>query len=225
MPPRRGSHIDRAHQPGFGMIEDVAVIHPAARALVEAHRESDGPFEGYVYGIPPGERPNGCAILVQHLEEVPVKMKRMRPLGLVDDGPDLRLAEGRRQGAAAEKRLAVDAVLERLIRQLLDRQIDGHRGRAGRRQRIGEGQHAIWRTDGRAIYFKSGDGLMEVTVAAGPTFANGITKTQLNQEWSMSLDQAIEAEAQAQAICMQTEDFKRAYRAFVAKQKPVFEGN
>ena len=61
-------------------------------------------------------------------------------------------------------------------------------------------------------------------IAAGPTFAHGITKTQLNQEWSMSLDQAIEAEAQAQAICMQTEDFERAYRAFVAKQKPVFEG-
>jgi enoyl-CoA hydratase/carnithine racemase len=62
-------------------------------------------------------------------------------------------------------------------------------------------------------------------IAAGPTFANGITKTQLNQEWSMSLDQAIESEAQAQAICMQTADFERAYRAFVAKQKPVFEGN
>jgi enoyl-CoA hydratase/carnithine racemase len=62
-------------------------------------------------------------------------------------------------------------------------------------------------------------------IASGPTFANGITKTQLNQEWSMSLDQLIEAEAQAQAICMQTKDFERAYRAFVAKQKPVFEGN
>ena len=62
-------------------------------------------------------------------------------------------------------------------------------------------------------------------IAGGPTFANSVTKTQLNQEWSMSLDQAIEAEAQAQAICMQTEDFDRAYRAFVAKQKPVFEGN
>src|SRR3984957_7290282 len=62
-------------------------------------------------------------------------------------------------------------------------------------------------------------------IAAGPTFANGITKTQLVAEWSMSLDQAIEAEAQAQAICMQTKDFERAYRAFVAKQKPVFEGN
>jgi enoyl-CoA hydratase/carnithine racemase len=62
-------------------------------------------------------------------------------------------------------------------------------------------------------------------IAAGPTFANGITKTQLNQEWSMSLDQAIEAEAQAQAICMQTQDFERAYQAFVAEQKPVFEGD
>jgi enoyl-CoA hydratase/carnithine racemase len=61
-------------------------------------------------------------------------------------------------------------------------------------------------------------------IATGPTFANGITKTQLMAEWSMSLDQAIEAEAQAQALCMQTEDFERAYRAFVAKQKPVFEG-
>jgi enoyl-CoA hydratase/carnithine racemase len=62
-------------------------------------------------------------------------------------------------------------------------------------------------------------------IASGPTFANGITKTQLYQEWSMSLDQAIEAEAQAQAICMQTKDFERAYRAFVAKGKPVFEGD
>jgi enoyl-CoA hydratase/carnithine racemase len=62
-------------------------------------------------------------------------------------------------------------------------------------------------------------------IASGPTFAHGITKTQLNQEWSMGLDQAIEAEAQAQAICMQTRDFERAYRAFVDKKKPVFEGN
>ncbi|MGY6710326.1 MAG: enoyl-CoA hydratase family protein [Rhizobiaceae bacterium] len=62
-------------------------------------------------------------------------------------------------------------------------------------------------------------------LASGPTFAHGITKTQLNQEWSMSLEQAIEAEAQAQAICMQTADFERAYKAFVAKEKPVFEGN
>ena len=59
----------------------------------------------------------------------------------------------------------------------------------------------------------------------GPTFANGITKTMLHQEWNMGIDQAIEAEAQAQAICMLTEDFTRAYNAFAAKQKPQFEGN
>jgi enoyl-CoA hydratase/carnithine racemase len=62
-------------------------------------------------------------------------------------------------------------------------------------------------------------------IAAGPTFANGITKTQLNHEWNMSPYQAIEAEAQAQAICMQSKDFERAYHAFVAKEEPVFEGN
>ena len=62
-------------------------------------------------------------------------------------------------------------------------------------------------------------------LAAGPTFANGITKTMLHQEWSMTIEQAIESEAQAQAICMLTEDFSRAYHAFVAKQKPKFEGN
>ena len=62
-------------------------------------------------------------------------------------------------------------------------------------------------------------------VAAGPNFAHMMTKTMLNQEWNMSLDQAIESEAQAQAICMQTADFTRAYEAFVSKQKPVFEGN
>jgi enoyl-CoA hydratase/carnithine racemase len=60
---------------------------------------------------------------------------------------------------------------------------------------------------------------------AGPTFANGITKTMLHHEWAMTVEQAIEAEAQAQAICMLTEDFKRAYHAFVDKKKPVFEGN
>jgi enoyl-CoA hydratase/carnithine racemase len=62
-------------------------------------------------------------------------------------------------------------------------------------------------------------------LAQGPTFAHSVTKTQLNHEWNMGLDQAIEAEAQAQAICMQTQDFERAYRAFVAKERPVFEGN
>ncbi|MTI16168.1 enoyl-CoA hydratase family protein [Rhodobacteraceae bacterium RKSG542] len=62
-------------------------------------------------------------------------------------------------------------------------------------------------------------------IASGPNFGNMMTKTMLAQEWSMSIEQAIEAEAQAQAICMQTADFERAYHAFVGKQKPVFEGN
>ena len=63
------------------------------------------------------------------------------------------------------------------------------------------------------------------SLAAGPVFAHGVTKTQLYQEWDMGLDAAIEAEAQAQAICMGTKDFERAYRAFVAKEKPEFQGD
>ncbi|TDQ44282.1 enoyl-CoA hydratase family protein [Tepidicella xavieri] len=62
-------------------------------------------------------------------------------------------------------------------------------------------------------------------LASGPTFAHGMTKTMLHQEWNMGLDQAIEAEAQAQAICMQTQDFRRAFEAFAAKQRPIFEGD
>ncbi|MEJ2532004.1 MAG: enoyl-CoA hydratase family protein [Halioglobus sp.] len=62
-------------------------------------------------------------------------------------------------------------------------------------------------------------------IVAGPNFAHGITKTMLHQEWNMSIDQAIEAEAQAQAICMQTRDFERAYNAFVNKQAPEFLGD
>lgn len=62
-------------------------------------------------------------------------------------------------------------------------------------------------------------------LADGPNFAHMMTKTMLNQEWSMSLEAAIEAEAQAQALCMHTDDFRRAYEAFIAKQKPQFQGN
>jgi enoyl-CoA hydratase/carnithine racemase len=62
-------------------------------------------------------------------------------------------------------------------------------------------------------------------LADGPTFAHAMTKTMLNQEWNMGLEQALESEAQAQAICMQTEDFRRAYAAFSAKQRPAFKGN
>jgi enoyl-CoA hydratase/carnithine racemase len=66
---------------------------------------------------------------------------------------------------------------------------------------------------------------MAASLADGPTFGHAMTKTMLWQEWSSGLGECIEAEAQAQAICMQTQDFERAYHAFVAKQKPVFEGN
>jgi enoyl-CoA hydratase/carnithine racemase len=62
-------------------------------------------------------------------------------------------------------------------------------------------------------------------LADGPTFAHGMTKKMLHQEWNMGVDEAIEAEAQAQAICMQTKDFRRAYEAFAAKRKPAFEGD
>ncbi len=66
---------------------------------------------------------------------------------------------------------------------------------------------------------------LAASLAAGPTFAHAMTKRCIHQEWSMQVDDAIEAEAQAQAICMQTRDYGRAYRAFVDKQRPVFEGN
>jgi enoyl-CoA hydratase/carnithine racemase len=62
-------------------------------------------------------------------------------------------------------------------------------------------------------------------LADGPTFGNAMTKRMLEMEWAMSVETAIEAEAVAQALCMETEDFARAFRAFAARQKPVFEGN
>ena len=67
--------------------------------------------------------------------------------------------------------------------------------------------------------------MLAASLAAGPTFAHAMTKRCIHQEWSMPVDDAIEAEAQAQAICMQTRDYGRAYRAFVDKKRPVFEGN
>lgn len=66
---------------------------------------------------------------------------------------------------------------------------------------------------------------LAASLAAGPTFGHAMTKRCLHQEWSMPVDDAIEVEAQAQALCMQTRDFARAYHAFAAKQRPVFEGN
>jgi enoyl-CoA hydratase/carnithine racemase len=96
----------------------------------------------------------------------------------------------------------------------------------GRVMRADEGHH--WGFYNRLV---PGERVLEealalaAELAAGPTFAHMMTKTMLDQEWDMSIAAAIEAEAQAQALCMQTEDFRRAYRAFVAKQKPAFEGN
>ncbi len=62
-------------------------------------------------------------------------------------------------------------------------------------------------------------------IATGPTFAHAMTKRMLHREWNMGLDEAIDAEGKAQAVCMQSNDFRRAYEAFAAKRKPVFEGN
>lgn len=108
---------------------------------------------------------------------------------------------------------------------------------------IGQGRASELLFTGRAMTAQEGqawgffnalyesDALLEAAtkvareLAEGPSFAHGMTKTMLSQEWSMTIDQAIEAEAQAQAICMQTEDFKRAYEAFAAKRKPVFGGD
>ena len=76
----------------------------------------------------------------------------------------------------------------------------------------------------RPIAWQRKPPIWHATLATGPSFAHAMTKNMLNQEWSMSLEQALEAEAQAQAICMHTEDFKRAYEAFVARGKPEFVG-
>jgi enoyl-CoA hydratase/carnithine racemase len=108
---------------------------------------------------------------------------------------------------------------------------------------IGQGRASELLYTGRAMSAQEGlswgffnalhdpDGLMQAAhelagqLAAGPTFAHGMTKKLLHQEWNMGLDEAIEAEAQAQAICMQTRDFRRAYEAFVDKRAPQFEGD
>ena len=66
---------------------------------------------------------------------------------------------------------------------------------------------------------------LAASLAQGPTFAHAMTKHCIHREWSMGIDDAVEAEAEAQAICMLTNDFTRAYEAFAAKQKPRFEGN
>ena len=108
---------------------------------------------------------------------------------------------------------------------------------------IGHGRAAEWLLTGRSVPAEEALGCgfysrlipaaeidaaaaeLAQSLAQGPTFAHGITKTMLNQEWNMGLDQAIESEAQAQALCMKTEDFRRAFEAFAARRRPAFEGN
>ncbi len=108
---------------------------------------------------------------------------------------------------------------------------------------IGQGRAAEWLLSGRNIsaeealasgfYSRLVAGsaieqesrVLASTLASGPTFAHGITKTMLNQEWNMGLDQALESEAQAQALCMKTDDFRRAFEAFAGKRRPGFQGN
>jgi enoyl-CoA hydratase/carnithine racemase len=142
---------------------------------------------------------------------------------------DLRLATPQAKAAFLFTRVGLAgcdmgacAILPRIIGQ----------GRAaellytGRVMMAEEGERwGFWNSLHAAHRLESAAQNLATTLASGPTFAHSITKTQLNQEWNMGLEQAIEAEAQAQAICMQTKDFDRAYRAFVAKEKPVFEGN
>jgi enoyl-CoA hydratase/carnithine racemase len=106
---------------------------------------------------------------------------------------------------------------------------------------IGQGRAAELLYSGRSMSAEEGlawgffnklsDQVLDVAVntakelASGPTFAHGMTKTMLHQEWNVGVDEAIEMEAQAQAVCMQTQDFRRAFEAFAAKKKPVFEGD
>jgi enoyl-CoA hydratase/carnithine racemase len=106
---------------------------------------------------------------------------------------------------------------------------------------IGQGRASDLLYSGRSMSAEEGlawgffnrlsDKVLELSIqtakelAAGPTFAHGMTKKMLHQEWNAGVDEAIEMEAQAQAICMQTQDFRRAFEAFAAKKKPVFEGN
>jgi enoyl-CoA hydratase/carnithine racemase len=108
---------------------------------------------------------------------------------------------------------------------------------------IGHGRAAEWLLSGRSVgadealacgfysrlvpheELRAAAAQLSQELADGPTFAHGMTKTMLNQEWNMGLEQALESEAQAQAVCMKTEDFRRAYDAFSAKQRPAFKGN
>lgn len=142
---------------------------------------------------------------------------------------DLRLATPRTSTAFLFSRVGLAgcdmgacALLPRIIGQ----------GRAsemlyfGRSMTAAEGsQWGFWNAIVEPELLKDEALLWAQRIADGPGFAHGMTKTMLQQEWSVSVDTAIEMEAQAQALCMQTEDFKRAFNAFAAKQAPVFQGD
>ena len=137
-------------------------------------------------------------------------------------GPDAKVAFLFNRGGLAGCDMGACAMLPRIVGQ----------GRAadllytGRTLRAEEGERwGFFNSLSPAESLEADAIALATRIAQGPTFANSMTKTMLAQEWNMSLDQAIEAEAQAQAICMQGRDFTRAYEAFVAKEKPVFEGD
>jgi len=142
---------------------------------------------------------------------------------------DLRLATPRARTAFLFTRVGLAgcdmgacAILPRLIGQsrasdllFTGRFMDAEEGeRWGFHNRIVATEHLL--DEARSTAFQ---------LARGPAFANGMTKMQLNQEWNVSVETAIEMEAQAQAICMTTNDFRRAFEAFAAKRTPEFEGN
>src|SRR5689334_23864846 len=104
--------------------------HPGAGSIVVTNDQPDGLLEGDVDGVLPLERLDVSPLLVEHLEEEPVKMKWMGPLRLVDDGPDLRVAGPRGDWMTRGERRAVDAVFERAVGTLRERELDGHRRRA-----------------------------------------------------------------------------------------------
>jgi enoyl-CoA hydratase/carnithine racemase len=142
---------------------------------------------------------------------------------------DLRLGTARSKTAFLFNRVGLAgcdmgacAMLPRIIGQGRASELLYTGRRAGRRRGRTLG---LLQPPGRARALLAEAQALAPSWLAGPTFANGITKTMLHQEWNMGIDQAIEAEAQAQALCMLTQDFRRAYEAFVAKQRPRFEGN
>src|SRR5215467_13198839 len=132
----RDAEVDHSHQAAVGVIEDVTVKHPCARAIVVAHDQLDGLLQGHVHRVLPFERLDVVALLVEDLEEEAVEMKWMRPLRLVDDGPDLRLPGLRGNRMPFGEWRSVDAVLERAVGTLREGELDIDRRRTRRTERL-----------------------------------------------------------------------------------------